>query len=271
MRDAFDVIPPGAQVAVLGTPSAEQMEMLNGANAGSNERIGYLSDIHGQHELFEAALEVLFGRLGCSKVIVVGDSVDRSLNIEGGLKVLQTIYDLGNKAVLLGGNHDRDNAIQIYNYEGWIDYRDEHNLQDSKLAQLLQEDENAHLAEMIKNLPLYYEDDKVFAVHGGLRDGSVEKTKKELNEVSTGEHGYCVAPIPLIEGGNDQEDWAEDSDKIIVTGHMHMQTQTADMTRGFVRRIRIGSLTGMLRMFSVKDNQYTLSAIQERDGKILSA
>lgn len=270
MRDAFDVIPTGAQVALFGNPTVEQIEMINQSRTDPSERVGYLSDIHGQDELFNVALEVIFGRMGCSKVVIVGDSIDRFINVEGGLRVLQTIYSLGDRAVFLGGNHDRDNAIQIYNYEGWVDYRDQHNLQDSRLAQLLQEDKNVHLAEMIKNLPLYYEDDEVFAVHGGLSDHSIEATRQELDAISEAEHGYCIAPIPLIEGGNDQEDWAEDSEKVIVTGHVHMQTQEADMARGVFNRIRLGSIQGMIRIFVKEGDFYSLNAIEEKDGNIVA-
>ncbi len=270
MRDAFDVIPPGAQVAVIGTPTTEQMEMLDESSIDPQERTGYIADVHNQHELFDYGLEIIFGRFGCSKVVVVGDLVDRSIDVQGGLRVLQTIHDLGDRAILLGGNHDRDNAIQVYNYQDWIGYKKKHKLPDSGLARELQKDKNAHLAEMIKDLPLYHEDDQVFAVHGGLRNRSVEETKRELDKVSAGEKGYRVAPILLIEGGNDQDDWAGDSDKIIVSGHMHMQKQTADMARGFVQRIRLGSLSGMLRIFTVKGTQYTFSAIEEKGGKILT-
>ena len=252
--------------------------MINEANIGSTERVGFISDIHSQKKLFDIALKVIFEKNQCDRVVFVGDVIDRERNPNESIEKLQTIFDMGKKAVYIAGNHERDTLLQIYAPEIWEknmeDHKKTHDLKPNyEVAKLLKQKRFAHLLEMLKGLPLYFENDDVFAVHSGLRDSSVEATKKELDDLldDPANQGYCAYPIELMEGlKNDQEEGAVDSNKLIISGHFHRPGLSAGEMVGFNQRLRLGHEKGFLHIRTVSDDQQSLVTLVQDGDSIYS-
>lgn len=260
MRDAFDVIVPGAHVRLKGLPNPEEMDMLDEARLEGSERIGLCSDIHSDLQLFNAAREVIFRHNRCDRAVFVGDMIDREVNPEDSIRILQAICSLGPKAVYLAGNHERDTLMQVLAPDLWEEHREEYGFDERyELANMLQEDRFLHLLTMLRSLPLYFENDDVFAVHSGLVDSSVEKTKETLDSITEdpSNKGYCVTPILPLAGRTDQEEKAVDSDKMIVTGHWHRPADSSDNMVGFNERLRLGHQSGLVHVQTVCGNQQT--------------
>lgn len=260
MRDAFDVIVPGAHVRLIGLPTSEQMDMLDEAKPAGSERIGLASDLHSDKVLFDSACEVIFRHNRCDRAVFVGDMIDREANPEHSILILQAIHSLGKKAVYLAGNHERDILMQILAPDLWEEHREEYGFDEKyELADMLKENRFLHLLTMLRSLPLYFENDDVFAVHSGLVDSSIKKTKQTLDAITKDpkNQGYCVAPILSIAGRTDQEEKATDSDKMIVTGHWHRPVDAFDHMVGFNDRLRLGHRPGLIHVHTVCGNQQT--------------
>ena len=222
------------------------------------ERVAFVSDVHGQNELLKRAVDISFSKYKSDKLIFAGDAIHRGVDSLG---VLRTIGTLGSKVIYLAGNHEAVFAGAHQELQVGQDFQgkawDEMYRRMSGNKDILEKvgmEERVQIESVIRSLPLYYEDELRFAVHAGLVEGSISKTKSELqlSMVDTLlNRRYSGIAQSLSDSELAQsEEGAIDADKLVVTGHIHhpLSYYQSLGTREIAisKRLHIGAVEGFL-------------------------
>lgn len=114
-----------------------------------------LSDIHGEMEAFERALEVVDLRDGQSRLVIAGDLIDHALErFEVYARVLELMDQYPGQVIVLKGNVDE------WLLERWGEVVGRNTSKSLK-----------RIKNWIKAMPLIYETDTQIFVHAGVEEG----------------------------------------------------------------------------------------------------
>jgi len=235
-----------------------------------------IPDLHGENRILERVIEKY--QREDTGFVFLGDLIDRKGNIEdidSVPKLLNTILDLGDKAIICLANHElillgalsTKDPLRRYAYSFYYDIIKAHTLSDygipndrfdwNKEELTERMNELGHLALLRSSTP-YYETDKFIATHAGINHRipwQIEKEKLDDLSLNLSKGDY---PDPFPRNGVQLEDGLEpifsiknaidtspikSTSKIIVSGHAHSlhgsKVMGLDLTRNPMKSRKI--------------------------------
>lgn len=211
-----------------------------------------IPDLHGEHQLLERVVDTYHDDTDVGFVLL-GDIVDRKIpepdSEQGVRRTLEVVKGLGERAVLVWGNHewsmcgaayDTDPAVRSAFTEGWLFVfpPSKHSVEHNTLsaydvdkrgdgAMNVFRDALAREGheELLLGASIYYETGKFIALHAGIHPFEPWEEQRELLDIAQVRVGkQSFWPIPEHVNSFDFAATAaplKSTDKVVVSGHTH--------------------------------------------------
>lgn len=194
-----------------------------------------VSDIHGQNDPFQGVVE-LAEKLDAT-IVSNGDMIHGPQDLE----VVRTLKALGNKAIVLPGNHEwamfgylydkREEYKDVYQdyYFQFLERRESHKIfglgKQPSREDLKQIIEQEGFGELFARMQMYRESDSVFISHATRRNKASAKRNMtfEALKAAQGVYDDCIKEIGQSGIVPDRLSHKTDGETLFVYGHYHQR------------------------------------------------